>query len=66
MMEKVRTVIPWGPVRWVLPGKECEGNFWSDGNVLNLDKVWVTRVYMFAEFHRMVQLRFVHFSLCKF
>ena len=44
----------------------CEGKFCGDGNVLHLVLYVATQVYTFVGFYWKLQLRFVHFSLCKF
>ena len=44
----------------------CEGKFWGDGKVLHIFLYVVTQVCTFVGFYWKLQLRFVHFSLCKF
>lgn len=50
----------WGKV---LPEKKREGNFWDDGNVLDIDLSGGYIVYTHEKFYRVVQLRFVYSTI---
>lgn len=55
-----------GCLRNVGAGIDWERTCQDDGNVLILDRVLVTQVYVYFQICQMRHLRFVHFIICKF
>lgn len=46
--------------------KGREGTFWSDDNVICLDRDYITHTQAFEKTHQRIESRSEHFTSCKF